>query len=390
MRVLLTTWGWASHFFPLVQLGWALQSAGHDVRVASQPGLAEVIHGAGLTAVPVGTAADYRETFADFQSHLARWPRPVDMGELLDKFGAGTLSLYVDIAEDMLPELHDFASAWHPDLVIHEPTTYAGPIVAKALGLPSVRHIWGMDFTYLSHEYEPVALRKLAGRFGLDEVDTLGEVTIDPCPPSLRGEEKVRRLSMRYVPYNGPSVVPRWLWEPPARPRVCVTGGTVGGRFEGAAKPFEARVVDALAGLDVDIVVVNPLSEFEPRAGTRVVDRIALHLLLPSCALVVHSGGGGTILTAINSGTPQVLVPRMPDHVFNARRLEAAGASRTCFAAVETPELLRECVTDVLTAPGYRARTAELRAEMAAEPSACTVVDQLAELVKSREVSNVS
>lgn len=389
MRVLLTSWGWASHFFPLVQLGWALQSAGHDVRVASQPGLTGVIRDAGLTAVPVGTDADYTAALTDFQSHLARWPRPVDMSELLAKFGAGTLSLYVDIAEDMLPDVHEFASAWHPDLVIHEPTTFAGPVVAKALGVPSVRHIWGMDFTYLSHEYEPVALRSLAESFGLGEMNTLGDVTIDPCPLSLRGDEKVRRLPIRYVPYNGPSVVPRWLWEPPSKPRVCVSSGTVGGRFEGAAKPFEARVLDALAGLDVDIVVVNPLGKLEPMPGVRVVDKIAMHLLLPTCALVVHSGGGGTIMTAIKSGTPQVLVPRTPDHVFNARRLEAAAASRTCFAATETPELLRECVTGVLAGPGYRERTEQLRAEMAAEPSPFTVVGQLVELAGFREVTSV-
>lgn len=389
MRVLLTTWGWASHFFPLVQLGWALKSAGHEVRVASQPGLAEVIHRTGLTPVPVGTDVDHTAAFTDFQTHLARWPRPVDMSELLDKFGAGTQTLYVNTAGNMLPDLLDLASTWRPDLIIHEPTTFAGPVAAKILGIPSVRHIWGMDFTHLSHTYEPEALRALTERYGLGDMDTLGEATIDPCPPSLRGEENVRRLSMRYVPYNGPSEVPRWLWEPPARPRVCVSGGTVGGRFEGAAKPFEVRVLDALAGLDVDVVVLNPLDALEPRPGLRVVDRIALHLLLPSCALVVHSGGGGTIMTAIDAGTPQVLVPRMPDHVFNARRLEAVGASRTCFAATETPELLRECVTDVLGSAHYQEQTARLRTEMAAQPSASVVVDQLTELATAREVAGV-
>lgn len=389
MRVLLTTWGWASHFFPLVQLGWGLQAAGHEVRVASQPGLVGVIQDAGLTAVPVGTDSDLTGVFADFQSHLARWHRPVDMAELLAKFGAGTLSLYVDIAEDMLADTHEFASAWRPDLVIHEPTTFVGPLVARALGVPSVRHIWGMDFTYLSHEYEPIALRALAERFGLGEVDTLGTVTIDPCPASLRGEEKVRRLPMRYVPYNGTAVVPRWLWEPPAKPRVCVTGGTVAGRYEGSTKPFEVRVLDALAGLDVEVVVVNPLGTLASRPGVRVVDTMAMHLLLPSCALAVHSGGGGMVMTAIHSGTPQLLVPRLPDHVFNARRLEAAGAGRTCYAATETPELLREGVVDVLTAPGYRERTEALRAEMAAAPDVFTVIDQLAELAATREVCGV-
>jgi UDP:flavonoid glycosyltransferase YjiC (YdhE family) len=388
MRVLLTSWGWASHFFPLVQLGWALQSAGHEVRVAAQPGLGGVIHEAGLTPVPVGTDTDHTEAFSEFQRHLARWPRPVDMTELLDKFGAGTLSLYVDIAEDMLPDVIEFSAVWRPDLVIHEPTTFAGPILARLLDVPSVRHIWGMDFTYLSHEYEPGALRELARRHGIDDVHTLGEVTIDPCPPSLRGDERVRRLSLRYVPYNGPATTPRWLWEPPTLPRVCVTGGTVGGRFEGAVKPFEARVLDALHGLDVEVVVVNPLEDIEQRPGVRVVDRIAMHLLLPTCALAVHSGGGGMIMTAIASGTPQVLVPRMPDHVFNARRMEAAGASRTCFAALETPELLRECITDVLTSPGYRERTERLRAEMAGQPSASIVVDQLVELATTWAVAH--
>ena len=51
MRVLVTSWGWRSHFYPLVPLAWALRSAGHEVLVASQPSMTEDIVGAGLPAV---------------------------------------------------------------------------------------------------------------------------------------------------------------------------------------------------------------------------------------------------------------------------------------------------------------------------------------------------
>ena len=55
MRVLLTTFAHNTHFYNLVPLAWALRTAGHEVRVASQPDLTEAITAAGLTAVPVGT-----------------------------------------------------------------------------------------------------------------------------------------------------------------------------------------------------------------------------------------------------------------------------------------------------------------------------------------------
>ena len=64
MRVLVTSWGWRSHFYPLVPLAWALRSAGHEVLVASQPAMIEVITGAGLPAVAVGEDLDFAEVFS--------------------------------------------------------------------------------------------------------------------------------------------------------------------------------------------------------------------------------------------------------------------------------------------------------------------------------------
>ena len=40
------------------------------------------------------------------------------------------LSLYGEIAETMVPDLLEFGRWWRPDLVVYDPITYAGPIVA--------------------------------------------------------------------------------------------------------------------------------------------------------------------------------------------------------------------------------------------------------------------
>ena len=50
MRVLLTTYPEKTIFQPMVTLAWALRTAGHEVRVAIQPGFEDVVTGAGLTA----------------------------------------------------------------------------------------------------------------------------------------------------------------------------------------------------------------------------------------------------------------------------------------------------------------------------------------------------
>src|SRR4051812_34880722 len=65
MRVLFTTWDWAGHFFPMVPLGWALRAAGHEVLVATDPGFAPTVTGAGLPALPVGPGFNSAKVVGD-------------------------------------------------------------------------------------------------------------------------------------------------------------------------------------------------------------------------------------------------------------------------------------------------------------------------------------
>jgi UDP:flavonoid glycosyltransferase YjiC (YdhE family) len=384
MRVLFTTWGWPSHFYPLVQLGWALGAAGHEVRVATQPGLLPAVSAAGLTPAAVGTDLDLAPLMDGFQKMLRDAGRPLEIDELTTRFGAGVAHMYVLLAENMLADTLDLARAWRPDLIVHEPTTFAGPLAAAALGVPSVRHIWGMDFTYATHAYEPIALRPLADKLGVAVPDPLGQVTVDPCPPSLQDPHPIRRLGMRYVPYNGNAELARWLWRQPEKPRVCVTAGTVAGRGAAGDEALDSRVVSALDGTGYEIVVVapdaaSPLRDSAPE-GVRIVDRLAMHLLLPTCSAVVHAGGGGLAMTALATGTPQLVVPLNPDHIFNGRRLAAAGAAESVHASEASAEAIHDHVVRLVGGAAHRDAARRLSREMAEQPPATEVVRSLAEL----------
>ncbi|UNO40785.1 nucleotide disphospho-sugar-binding domain-containing protein [Streptomyces sp. MST-110588] len=385
MRVLFVTWAWPSHFFPCVQLGWALRAGGHEVLVASQPSLTDGITRAGLPAAAVGEDVDVGALAGRYFSWLVRQERPVEWEEMR-AWGAGNVITYKRIAEAMLEDTLSLARDWRPDLVVFDPTTYAGPLVAARLGVPAVRHIWGMDYTLRTREFEPEALADLCGRLGIPGVETLGDLTVDPCPPSLQVQAPVDRLTMRFVPYNGPAVVPDWLVRPPERPRICVVESSAVTQWGGPEAALSPVALEALAGTDAEVVVVGatalPDGPLPPR--TRVAGRIALHLLLPTCDLLVHQGGGGAVMTALAAGVPQLVLPRFADHLFNGRRIAQAGAGREVFAGRATAELVRAEAELLRKDDKYRVRAQELRDEMAQQPSAAEVTGRLAGLVAER------
>ncbi|MDQ7803498.1 DUF1205 domain-containing protein [Amycolatopsis sp. A133] len=382
MRILFTTWAWPSHYYPLVPLAWACRAAGHDVRVISQPALGPVITRSGLPAVTTGRDLPLlsSESMRGFE-YLLSIPGISLEWEDLRQHGPATVALYVEMAESMTADVISYARSWRPGLIVHDPTTYAGPLAAATLGVPAVRHVWGIDYPSLSSEFEPEALAGLLRRFGLGEVGTLGDATVDPCPPSLQRARPVRTLAMRYVPYNGPGAAPGWLLEPPARPRVCVTWGTSTTRICGAGRFGVPQVLDALAGLDVDVVAAISAPEREllaDRPGVRVVSDLPLHLVMDSCDLVIAQGGGGTLMTAACAGVPQLLLPLLTDQLYNSRRLAASGAGIMLTGAATGD--IREAAGALLGDPRYRRAAAGLRDEARAQPAAGEVVRALERL----------
>jgi UDP:flavonoid glycosyltransferase YjiC (YdhE family) len=381
VRVLFTPWAWSPHYFPLVPLAWALRNAGHEVRVATAPSLVDVVTDSGLPAVAVGSDVDFvplvgehMDVEPDVEMNAARWER------LRSLKGPRALEMFVRLAESVADDLIDFTRAWPPDLVVHTPSAFIGPLAAAAAGVPNVRHLKGPD---IASGIAPLAarlMRPLCDRHGVGQISPLGTATIDICPPALRVTADYPRIDMRYVPYNGPGLVPDWLLDQPSRRRVCVTWGTTVGRLNPHLM-LSGRVIEAIAELDIEIVVAATPDAIaglgELPGNVRLAESMPLSLLLPSCSAIINQGGVGTCMTAAALGVPQLVIPQFPDHMFTASALERGGCGLTLLPEDATPDGIRAHLGRLLDDDALRAGTARIAAQVTAMPSPADIVADL-------------
>lgn len=376
MRVLFASWAGGGHFAPLVPTGWALRAAGHEVLVACHPSGRDAVVRAGLAALPLGPDLDM---FALLRARRASGERGY----------AGMVGTALAVAEHLIDDLVAYGRTWRPDLVVYEPASLVGPLAAAIFAVPAVRQLWTCDFTAPVAGFPETVAGELTERFGVAPLRTAGDLTLDPCPPAMQVTDELARQPVRYIPYNGPATVPPWLLTPPARPRVCITWGTSLYALDPRRLRHLTRVVNAVASLDVEVVVAvldQHRSAVGPQPSNVIsVGPVALHLLLPTCDAIVHQGGGGTLMTAMACGVPQVVVPTIADQTFNARHLAATGAGVHVPGAEEVTE--EDVVTStlaVLTRPEFRDAAANLRAQHENHPTPAQVVPVLEELAAAR------
>lgn len=413
MRVLVTSFAMDAHFNGAVPLAWALRTAGHEVRVASQPALTKSITSAGLTAVPVGTDHRMHEVARNVgaamyahhsgSDYLEHRPQLLDPDFHIASNSLLTATYYTQINNDsMVDELVAFARHWEPDLVIWEPFTFAGAVAAEVTGAAHARILsfpdtfYGVRKVFLEQmstsperddslaEWLTLVLERHGCEF--DEQVVTGQWTIDQMPASVRLSPGLPTVEMRYLPYNGPTpaVVPPWLWSKPDRPRVCFT---LGETIRQSEFPNAVNVADLFAAIeDLDIEVVALLNEKELEsvkkipANTRIVDRVPLAALMPSCSAIVHHGGAGTWATAAAYGVPQIAMGWMWDAIYRAQRLEELGAGLHIPSFQLTVGDLRDKLMRILAEPSFTAGAIGLRDVMAAAASPIETVPTLERL----------
>ncbi|MFD9075900.1 activator-dependent family glycosyltransferase [Streptomyces lasiicapitis] len=430
MRILFTAYAVRTHFFSMVSLAHALDTAGHEVRVASQPELVPEITRAGLTAVPVGRDHQLWRVLRARHGD-ERWSAlpPFDVadvpGELLslEYLRAG----YADVVpwwfrlvnEPLVDELVGLCRWWEPDLVVWEPGTFAGAVAARACGAAHGRLTWGVDFFGRVREQfvrlaaaesaaggssggsggvpggDPLGewLGELAGRYGVgfDEELTTGQFTVDQLPEAFRLEANIGYVPMRFGVYNGVSVVPRWLWEAPVRPRVGFTLGLSAVERLAGYSVSVVEILKALAGLDVEVVAAlsgaeGVRAELEGSGvgadRVRVEEFVPLAALAPTCAVMVHHGGFGTIGTTSLHAVPQLALAEQLDAIWLARGVTSYGAGTDLRVAEATGERVAHEVRRMLTETSYAEGARRLRADMLAMPAPAEAVPHLLHLAE--------
>jgi UDP:flavonoid glycosyltransferase YjiC (YdhE family) len=399
MRVLFVPLAAASHYFPVVPMSWAFRVAGHEVRVAAQPPIVDLIERSGQLAVPVGESYDLLAGLGkaedDFLAatgrRLANFKDFTSMPqEPLQRYVATRRTAHIDAAAAMVDDLVEFSEVWRPDLVVTDLVTLAGPLIAEIVGAALVLHSWGPHFPSTTLPgYQPGAWpEELVDLYARHHAPTRPDQSlcvVDPCPPSLQGMNVANQLVTRYVPYNGSGVTPAWLRTPARRPRVGVSWSVSNDGMRGSERHPVLDIVAAIAELDVEVVLtVNAtdraaMDELGP--DVRVVEALPLQMVAPTCAVAVNHGGAGTILTAATCGVPQVMLPQQQTSIFNADRVVAAGAGLSFQADAAEPATIAGAVAALLTDDSYAKAAQAIREENAAQRPAGDIVRYIEERV---------
>ncbi|MEV7087008.1 nucleotide disphospho-sugar-binding domain-containing protein [Streptomyces sp. NPDC093085] len=378
MRVLLAAPPFFGLLYPLIPLAHGLRAAGHEVLVATSGAAVGHTERAGLVAVDCAPGIDPDALYAEMERNRGnrRPPAPGERGAAPKAPGKG--GGFSFFAAEMADRTVAVAEEWRPDLVVHTPLGVAGQVAAARLRVPSVLHAVGFGHTAAHVGMVNATLAPVYARYGLEGPDPVA-AWLDVTPPSMSVTAEPRRWFLRYVPYNGGGRVPDWLTAPRERPRVAVTLGTVRPVVDGvspvkwvveAARETDAEFVLALGGGDL-----ADLGELPD--NVRTTEWIPLSLLLARSDAVVHHGGAGTTLTALDSGLPQIVLGEGADRPANAAAVRARG----CGLVPGDPGDLTPALVDrLLTDEALRAAARDVAREMATTPSPGETVPRLVEL----------
>jgi UDP:flavonoid glycosyltransferase YjiC (YdhE family) len=366
------------HLYPMMPLALACADAGHEVVIATGKPF--------LGRLPLPTAPGYPPNLElDWAIQETSRRHPDLHGVQL------SMAMFADVmAEHSAPTLIAQCERMQPDLVIFEGMDTGAGVAASVVGIPAAAYAIALaSFVYGSLHPETVGYQRdlwlRRNRTPPEGDGLLAAALINPAPPTLRQTDgtQVPTIPIRSVAYNESSAgVPAWLTSARLRPRVYLTLGTVS---FGAIEVLN-RAITEIAPLNVDILVtVGP--EGEPAALGEVPDNVHVERfvaqsgVLPLVDLIVHHGGTGTVLSALEVGLPQLLLPQGADQFYNAQILPATGVARALPNEAQQPGAIAEAVQALLGDSPERHTAARLRDEIAAMPSPAEVAPTLIELV---------
>jgi MGT family glycosyltransferase len=186
------------------------------------------------------------------------------------------------------------------------------------------------------------------------------------------------------VRYVGPQIGdPHWsrAWTPPwpesdARPLVAVGFSTT---FQNHAGVLQ-NVIDALATLPARVLVtlggsIKP-GDLRPSENCMLVESAPHSVVMSRAAAVVTHGGHGTVMRALLSRSPMLVIPHGRDQNDNAVRVTERGAGLSLMPDASVAAIRAACAR-LLTDPSFRAAAQRLGDLVAAEAENSRVVHEL-------------
>jgi UDP:flavonoid glycosyltransferase YjiC (YdhE family) len=374
MRVVVLPAPALAHAFAMVPLAWAFRAAGHDVAFVAG-GDALAVANAGLPVLDALPGRTTPDMLLEFMRDLPELYEP--LGEQPLRALSERKALHLAAWDRYVDPHVRLAEQLRPDLVVYDAIFGVGAIVSAKLRIPAIAQ------SIMLTRYSPDLLRDLPGatslrRYGLTLPE--GIPTVDIAPPSLV-EGPPGEFAMRFVPYNGGSVLPDWLLAPPERPRIAVTFGSLDATRQ--LVRHVDRVTAVAAEVDAEFVVILGEQGASPPvdvpANVRITRWVPMNTLLGTCTGAVHHGGA-TSLTCCAAGIPQ-LVLAGPETAGEAELLRTRGVARV-LSNVES-QLDTPAIRTLLDDEELHRAAVEVRAEIDDLPTPSELVPRLLEYCRS-------
>jgi UDP:flavonoid glycosyltransferase YjiC (YdhE family) len=368
LRIFLGAFGDPGHAFPMLALGEALVARGHAVALQTWRRWEDPAVAAGMEFA----AAPEYQVFPTREAPL----KP---------YAAAVLA-----AGETRPVVRAFA----PDVAVSDVLTPAPALAAELEGVPVatlVPHV----FPYPPPGFPPYAIgarlpRTRAGwelwratdrlvARGLEQGrreynECRARLGLGPLPWLHTGMSRSLTLVATLPQLEYPREWPEWvrivgplMWEPPASVVTPPPGdGPVVLVAPSTAQDAEHRLLRAalagLAGEPVRVIATfngrEPAPTIELPPNAVLVPWLSYSRTMPACDLVVCHGGHGTLMRALASGCPVVVVPAGGDMGENAARVDRAGLGIRLPMRWCTPAGVRLAVRRALARSGDRDRAA--------------------------------
>jgi MGT family glycosyltransferase len=408
-RVLFTCWPFEGHVFPQLSMARALRERGVEVAFYSGPSVRDPIESERCELFPfvrVGPAWQRVHDGARGEggrreaARLMRASRDWIVGTIPDQ-----VADLEEIVEEWQPDvIASEASFWGPLLVLSErlpiPVALVSPLITSQLPGPDAPAPLGAApagtrraqlLNAGAEQLKALVTRpmrrsvdEIRARYGLAPLGCSVTASWARLPlflvlsvPELDYRRRDLPASVHYV---GPC-----LWHPPEPPGtrewldglprdlpwVHVTEGT--SHFQ---EPVVLRAAaEGLAGGPYEAILTTGRGR-EPQAlglatavpNVHVRPWLSHDVLLPACSALVTTGGMGTVMAALRSGVPLVVVPTNWDKPVIAQLVVDAGVGERLAPRRCTPERLREAVDRVVSDPRFRDNARRLGDRLAAAP----------------------
>ncbi|MEU1037884.1 glycosyltransferase [Streptomyces sp. NPDC005907] len=378
MRVLLSTWGSRGDVEPLAGLAVALRELGAQARVCAPPDeeFAELLARAGVPMVPLGPSvrsvvAGPRPPTAEDAFRLA----PELVAARFETLTAAAEGCDVLLATGLMPAgARDVAEKLGIPYVLacfHTlglPSRHFPP--GRRPGTPSPqdetdnRVLWEQDAQRVNALYGE-ALNRHRAAIGLPPVDNVrdhvftgrpwlaADATL--CPSQGMTDLDLVQTGAWILPDDRPLPAELEAFLDAGEPPVYVGFGSMAAH---APQGIARVATEACRAQGRRVLLARGwagLAPVDDAGDCLVVGEVNQQSLFRRVAAVVHHGGAGTTTTAARAGAPQVVVPRIADQPYWARRVAELGIGAAHEGLTPTFDSLSAELTTALL-PGTRAR----------------------------------